>query len=315
MQNLFNSIISKGAKDNTYKFALMKFLLDFSQQELIGGVKSISYSMIAEKFLEYYWFQECKYKLKQDFKVKRMPMIIRIIRNYCGEEYIPQSYEKYFQNKKSLKQTMVSEIEKECLKDVIPRLQPRDNFSFYRHFHILNSTGRKYKLPSRETRYIEFTEEAHKYFKDHFNELSSLLIFEWAKFLEKTNFTPMLISKLEGLGLHKRKSLSKFRRILLSQMDSKCFYCNIEVDEKNIEIDHFIPWSYVYEDAIWNLVISCKGCNGKKSDCLASQECVSKIEDRNNKYGFNDYNKDIMEYYVNCLKAGFTSLNSIECAS
>jgi len=89
MQKLFNSIVSQSVKDNTYKFALTKFLLDYVHENEESNICQISYNEIAEKFLEYYWFQECKYKLKQDFKVERMPMVIRIIRKYCGVEYIP----------------------------------------------------------------------------------------------------------------------------------------------------------------------------------------------------------------------------------
>lgn len=245
MQQLFNSIVSQSVKDNTYKFALTKFLLDYAHEENIDGTKTILYSVIAEKFLEYYWFQECKYKFKQDFKVERMPMVIRIIRKYCGEDYIPDSYEKYFEKKQDLKNSAIQEIEKTCLQDVIPRLQPKGTFSFYQHFHTLSPTGKKYRLPSKEKRYIQVTEEAQHYFKENYHELSKLLIYEWAKFLEKTNFTPMLIAKIEGLGLYKRRSLNRYRNILLKQMDAKCFYCDSMVENGDIHIDHFIPWSYI----------------------------------------------------------------------
>ena len=244
-----------------------------------------------------------------------MPMVIRIIRKYCGEEYIPQSYEKYFKNKQDIKTKMINEIERACLQDVIPRLQPRDTYEFYQHFHTLNSSRRKYKLPSKDSRYIEFREETLKFFNDNYDELSKILIYEWAKFLEKTNFTPMLISKIEGLGLNNRSSLIKYKNILLKQMDAKCFYCNETVESDDIHVDHFIPWSYVYEDSIWNLVISCSDCNLKKSDYLPPEECVEKIENRNSIYGLNAYSKDVMEYYVSCNKAGFLSLDSLECMS
>jgi hypothetical protein len=312
MQKLFNTIVSKGAKDNTYKFALTKFLLDYAHVNQQFGSHKISYNEIADKFLEYYWFQECKYKLKQDFKIERMPMIIRIIRKYCGEEYIPESYEKYFKSKQDLKNTMILEIARVCLQDVIPRFQPRDTYGLYQHFHVINSTGKKYKLPPKDRRYILVTEEARNFLQSNYNELSKILIYEWAKFLEKTNFTPMLISKIEGLGIYKRSSLTKYKNILLKQMNVECFYCNQEVKSDDMHIDHFIPWSYVYENSIWNLVISCSECNLKKSDCLAPNKYIKKIEDRNNVYGFNEYNKDVMEYYVNCSKAGFTSLEFIE---
>ncbi len=219
MQKFFNSIVSQSVKDNTYKFALTKFLLDYAHKKQLSGTQKISYNDIAAKFLEYYWFQECKYKFKQDFKIERMPIVIRIIRKYCGEDYIPESYEKYFKDKKALKDTMVDEIERGCLQDVIPRLQPRNIFSFYQHFHTLSPTGRKYRLPPKDKRYIEVSEDAHQFFKDNFNELSKILIYEWAKFLEKTNFTPRLIAKIEGLGHNKRTSLNKYRDILLKQMN------------------------------------------------------------------------------------------------
>jgi hypothetical protein len=64
MQKLYHAIISNGIKDNTYKFALMKFLLDYSNENIQNNEIQISYEDIANKFLEYYWFQECKYKLQ-----------------------------------------------------------------------------------------------------------------------------------------------------------------------------------------------------------------------------------------------------------
>ncbi len=315
MQQLFNEIVSNGVKDNTYKFALMKFLLDYSHKhkhkhKQYGDIQ-IVYEDIANKFLEYYWFQECKYKLKQDFKIKRMPMVIRIIRKYCGEEYIPYSYEKYFKNRQNLKKEMIKEIEKNCLQDVIPRLQPKGCYTLYEHFHTLNTTERKYKLPPKDKRFIIISLDTYRFFKNNYHELSKILIYEWAKFLEKTNFTPRLISKIENLGLNNRSSLTKYKNILLKQMESKCFYCDKIVDNDDIHVDHFIPWSYVYEDSIWNLVISCSTCNLKKSDYLAPKDCVQKIEDRNTKYKLNDYNRDVMEYYINCGKAGFISLETL----
>ena len=33
------------------------------------------------------------------------------------------------------------------------------------------------------------------------------------------------------------------------------------VKKKKYDIDHFIPWSFVKDDKIWNLVLSCAECN------------------------------------------------------
>ena len=200
------------------------------------------------------------------------------------------------------------------MQDVIPRLQPKEDYTLYKHYHTLSNSGKKYRLPPADQRYIEIDPKAFLYFKQYHHELMKLLIYEWAKFLERTNFTPKLIAKLESLGIQKRKSLTKFKKILLSQMGERCFYCNDPVNSDNLHVDHFIPWSYVFEDDIWNLVISCSNCNLKKSDSLAPLKCIDKIEQRNQKYDFNQYGRDVREYYDNCHKSGFLTLNDIDCA-
>ena len=54
----------------------------------------------------------------------------------------------------------------------------------------------------------------------------------------------------------------------------KCFYCAGSV-LSGAQVDHFVPWSVFPNDAIDNLVLSCKQCNGKKSDHLAALKYLS----------------------------------------
>ncbi len=307
LEQLFLHIITKGKKDNTYKFALGKFLLEVAFHATDTKKIKISYDDIAEAFLKYYWFQECKYKIKQDFKQNSQPQVISIIQKYCGTEYIADSFDKYFK-KHDFKNDIIQEIKQKCLYDVIPRFQPDESNLFYKHFHERSS--KKYKIPNQENRYIILNEKTVSYFKSNYELFHKVLILEWAKFLEKTNFTPKLIAKIENLGKTKRNSLLKHKKMLLSiDKSNKCFYCGCNLDS-NIHVDHFIPWSYVYADEIWNLVLSCSSCNLKKSDYLPSKDCLEKIKLRNFKYNFLQVNKDIDEYYHNCKKSGFLEYSS-----
>jgi hypothetical protein len=307
MHQLFTSIVSKGAKSNTYKFALAKFLLDYSKsQKLKEQDYQITYNEIATKFLEYYWFQECKYKFKQDFNKDKVPVVIGIIQKHCGTEYISDSYENYFKERQELQQKMISEIEKKSLNNVIPRFQPQEQHDYYQHFHDRNKGGRGYKSSSKK--YIILKYEALKFFKENYETLSKVLVLEWAKFLEKTNFTPKLISKIELMKDPKRSSLTKFREVLL-KMDRECFYCTKLLEDGNIHIDHFIPWSYIYEDVLWNLVPACSRCNLIKSDALPPKACMEKIITRNQTNKLITWNSNIEEYYENCYSAGFQIVN------
>jgi hypothetical protein len=84
----FNSIITNGRKDNTYKFALAGFLVEYSYQLDVHYIEAnihlnkteeISFAVIARAFLTYYWHQICKYKIRQSFNTEKLPLIVQII--------------------------------------------------------------------------------------------------------------------------------------------------------------------------------------------------------------------------------------------
>lgn len=98
----FNSILTKGKKDNTYKFALAKFLIDYSHgldenyiDDKIKGkqTETIEFSLIAKSFLKYYWHQICKYKIKQNYNPEKLPLVVQITQNIFGKNYIPEPFE------------------------------------------------------------------------------------------------------------------------------------------------------------------------------------------------------------------------------
>lgn len=78
-----------------------------------------------------------------------------------------------------------------------------------------------------------------------------------------------------------RKDLSMYRDILFNEFqENNCFYCGKRLN-KNIHVDHFIPWTFVKNDNLWNFVLACPRCNLKKSGNLVGREYVVKIGLRN----------------------------------
>ena len=114
-------------------------------------------------------------------------------------------------------------------------------------------------------------------------ELEKLNYYAWARFLEQINDDNVLmrvIDKLE-LATPKREDLSVYREILRKEFEEDtCFYCGKKLG-KNIHVDHFIPWSFVKDDKLWNFVLSCARCNERKSNKLPKQDFLIKIEQRN----------------------------------
>jgi len=167
----FRKIIFKSKKNNTYKFALAKFLLDYSKKCEEIENKKIDYKVIAKDFLDYYWCQVCDYKIRQVSINNNKPLVVTIIEDYCDKNEID-------------KNEIIREIEKSCFKDVIPRFQ-YTNGTFYEHYHEWQESN--YKMPHEDKRYIYLFKESIEFFKDNYELLNAELIEEWNRFLERVN--------------------------------------------------------------------------------------------------------------------------------
>jgi 5-methylcytosine-specific restriction endonuclease McrA len=127
---------------------------------------------------------------------------------------------------------------------------------------------------------------SHKFeetLKQHRSTLISLVILEWARFLEKFNQTPNLISKLSPKKPLRR--LSKFRPIFKETIIMKagiCHLCRKPIPKGDLTLDHIIPFDYIYADDLWNLVPAHRRCNSKKGARVGSDRMIQELIERNN---------------------------------
>ena len=275
-------------------------------------VETIGFATIAKSFLKYYWHQICKYKIKQNYNSDKPPLIVKILHSIFGKEYIPDLFESM--SKENISNTE-KEITRKCFSEVIPRFQNIYDGS--------KNLSKKVFYEYNENT-ISIKPQILKFFKENYSFLSKSVLLEWSKFLEKINVgLPMLISKIEGYD-RKRRSLEWAKTVLIKYFD-KCFYCNnILVKEKQMtHVDHFIPWSYIFEDELWNLVLTCRNCNLKKHSSLPSDLFIEHLINRNNEYyniieplkksllrldSENKSENAIKKYFQNCMDYGFTTV-------
>lgn len=138
----------------------------------------------------------------------------------------------------------------------------------------------------REKRTVCFSRDMILDLKEYAFVLSQLLNYRWAQLLEKFNNSPRISLKVKGISEAKlrRNNLSKFKEILLLQMEKGHvidFYTGKILEENDISLDHVIPWSFMYSDDIWNLVITSRSNNSRKSNSIPSENIIRKLEDRN----------------------------------
>ena len=312
----FVGILTKGVKNNTYKFALARFMLEYSQR---NNDPMVRYSMIAEYFFKYYWMQECKFKLRQGPENQR-PEIITIIRDEFPEQVYPQTFKRLKKEKPDQVSRCIEKITKKCFDDVIPRFQKisGEKRTFFHYFakEYGDSADNK-RIDPRGG--ILLNREAINFFRGHHACLLKAVTLEWLRFLEKRNFgTPNLVKKLEGIpGLRNQRVFVD----RLWPLTEGCFYCEDTLRRgANTHVDHFIPYDYVGDTAMWNLVLACQGCNCKKSDRLPPQRYLGKLHERNSLHPDEiDYTRglskaphgqnDLRWHYHNAKRHGYPVLS------
>lgn len=133
--------------------------------------------------------------------------------------------------------------------------------------------------------YLKLNGSFYSFMQQFQRVLTYLTNYHLAMFLEKYNDqgdTTNLLLKVENLS--RRSSLAQFYHLLESYFNRNCFYCGKAIKKKDVvHVDHFIPWSFVQADQLWNLVLSCRVCNFFKSDRLIDNIYLNALIDRNDK--------------------------------
>lgn len=100
-----------------------------------------------------------------------------------------------------------------------------------------------------------------------------------------------------------RTCLKIYCHILYDEFESKnCFYCRKPLKENAIHVDHFIPWSFIKDDQLWNFVLACPKCNESKRDKLPSEFYLERIIERNTSHRILKYSQFLTNYRSQSMK-------------
>ena len=119
--------------------------------------------------------------------------------------------------------------------------------------------------------YIELNPAWDKYLHAHYNILVDFAYWNLTLFLQTRNpNVPAIPNKLIRPEI--RNSLTKQHNYWDMVMEIggpiKCIYTDTELHPKDYELDHFIPWSFVCHDLLWNLIPSDGSINSSKNNKL-----------------------------------------------
>lgn len=99
------------------------------------------------------------------------------------------------------------------------------------------------------------------------------LQYNMITYLQKRNpSVPGIADKLYPPQTRKLERVKKYWRMIMEVQPIYEIYSRSEVTVQNVSIDHFVPWSYVAHDELWNLHPTTKSINSSKSNYLPDWE-------------------------------------------
>lgn len=280
----FKRIIRECNYDNTYKMAWAKALVEISLENSVqDDIVEIKLQDIAKKYIKYYWNQTIFFDLIQGSNMLKTPVIVQNVKKLIEEYYKykkcrkPERFERIeFLFDKELKyeyETCVNKIITTLRADVSWRfiiIDGKNNMDVYEYL--------------KDKNIIRIRNENLKTLAKNNQDLFDIINYRWGLILENFNSSPKINKKVRIIDEQdvKRNSLTRFREYLdIENPNRTCFICGKKIEDKDLSIDHVIPWSYLYSDDLWNLVYVHKNCNSSKNNVIPSEQDIRKLENRN----------------------------------
>ena len=272
---------------NSYKYLFFLSILDILNRQQFPESLSIEFREIIIEMLANAWYPHNYFKLSfglQDKITDKLDAldldVSETILNFKDPD------------KKLLRET----IEQQNLEDIVAGISryvpfrligPFISFSFKKDYEV------DQKIPSLAKLYFDtdkplycFDSTVNKdcsdvilhsewisYLKQNYAIVRGWVCWEWLQYMQKCNpNVPAVANKL--FPPQKRESLSsqtQYWKLILNNAQIKCIYSGYILDSDNISLDHYLPWSFVAHDRLWNLIPTTREINSSKSNNLPSQ--------------------------------------------
>lgn len=111
------------------------------------------------------------------------------------------------------------------------------------------------------------------YFRKNREIIKGWLQYNMITYLQKRNpSVPGIADKLSPPRERKLEKVLQYWRLIMELRPVREIFHQEIVTEKELSIDHFVPWSYVAHDEFWNLHPTTRSINSRKSNHLPEWE-------------------------------------------
>ncbi|AIY05553.1 HNH endonuclease [Planococcus sp. PAMC 21323] len=273
---------TQSVKTTSYKYALLRAILENLYKT--NDNLELNFSQIAESFARLYW----NLVVRNGYSQGHQTSIEKVLMEFELEFSIPEGVS-FDGLQKKQQEELIRRIEISILrKYVVGALYEDTNGVLYGF--------------SKKSRLIGLTPASYEFLLKYQTTLFKLINYELAKFLEKKNpdlTQGMLLHEIENIT--KRESLKQFQQLIAEHSGDQCFYTEQPLlrAPRSIAVDHFVPWSFVHSDELWNFVLTSSKINSRKGSKLPAERYLGKLHERNLlfKQSGNVYVKQYMDNY------------------
>lgn len=276
---------------NSYKFVFFISLLDILNRRRFDVQKAISFYDLTVEMLANTWFPHTFFKLSfgtQDTITQKLDSLIldidepvlrfhdsdkKLLRKAITSTDLSQAVRLMeFVPYRLLSPFMEEELKNinkaawGIFENAMPAITNR-------HFNSKNPLYRFDSDNYNECQNIFFNPLWADYFKRHFTIIYGWASWHWLQYMQKRNpSTPNIANKL--FMPSKRGTLGKqksyWKKILETDQGQqlRCIYTNQALRADNFSLDHYLPWSFVAHDQLWNLIPTEHAVNSSKSNNL-----------------------------------------------
>lgn len=264
--------------DNTtqsYKFFWFQAILN----NVVTGKSVISYNEILNEMIADAWYMVTQYHLNLG-PCDALESVINYIQGKSSIkpsekkeniiEYLQKNTDSEIKKKKNILirnvpyRLQASFVDKYKSRDwdvskkqLIPRLNAENHLMYY------------YSAPKGLETTINICPKWSDYFQSNQEIIRGWLKYNMILYLQKRN--PSVPGISDKLSLHADRNLGKvikYWNMILDVYPLKEIYGQNDLTKINMSIDHFVPWSFVAHNEIWNLNPTTKNINSMKSNNL-----------------------------------------------
>ena len=289
----------------SYKFLLLKIILQRVEKQAGAEEISISFDAIRREMLILSWFPIRHFRLHfgtsdmigsvlQDLTDKRKEGIITS-EAFTSTDQVRNSFAKVADSLAEL--TQVKNLTHHPLYVMInPWFRDETKgMIHYKAYKLITKLSNErfadtknpplYRIDMEQQR-IVVHHRWRAYFEDNQQIINGWLDSQWLRYLASCNpNVPSLSNKLWELP--DRRSLArqrKYWRYYMKGNELRCLYSNQSLDDRNYHLDHFLPWTWIGHDQLWNLVPANPNINSSKSNLLPSAEQINALSDMHLKF-------------------------------